>query len=135
MRRRSMCAGSLRVSVPSSSTRPLVGSTRRLIMRSSVDLPDPEVPTITVIELRSTSKETSSTTVVASYCLLRFSTRIMRLPGQCGGGAIKHLDERIEQHRRREGERHDRDRSEEHQVDCVLADSLEDECPETAAAD
>ncbi len=65
MRRRSRCAGSLRVSRPSISTRPLEGSTRRLIMRSSVDLPEPEVPTITVIEPRSTVKDTSSTTVVS----------------------------------------------------------------------
>ena len=69
------------VYAPSSSTRPLVGSTRRLIMRSSVDFPDPEVPTITVIELRSTSKETSSTTVVASYCLVSLSMRITARPG------------------------------------------------------
>ncbi len=33
-------------------------------MRSSVDLPEPEVPTIAVMELRATAIETSSTTVV-----------------------------------------------------------------------
>jgi len=34
-----------------------------LIIRSSVDLPEPEVPTIAVIEPRSTVSEMSSTTV------------------------------------------------------------------------
>ena len=41
--------GSPAVSSPSISTRPAVGSTRRLIMRSRVDLPEPEVPTMTAI--------------------------------------------------------------------------------------
>ena len=49
-------------------------------MRSSVDLPEPEVPTITVIELRSMRIDTASTTVVAPYCLLRFSIVIMCAP-------------------------------------------------------
>ena len=49
-------------------------------MRSSVDLPEPEVPTMTVIELRSMVIDTSSTTVVAPYCLVRFSTLIMSVP-------------------------------------------------------
>ena len=41
---------------------PLVGSTRRLIMRSRVDLPEPDVPTTTVIAPLSTVSDTSSTT-------------------------------------------------------------------------
>jgi len=45
-------------------TRPLVGSMSRLIILSSVDLPEPEVPTITVMELRSMTIDTSSTAVV-----------------------------------------------------------------------
>ena len=40
-------------------------------MRRSVDFPDPEVPTITVIEPRTISIETRSTTVVEPYCLVR----------------------------------------------------------------
>ena len=38
-------------------------------MRSSVDLPEPEVPTITVMELRSTVSDTRSTTVVVAVLL------------------------------------------------------------------
>ena len=49
-------------------------------MRSSVDLPEPEVPTITVIELLSMSIDTSSTTVAAPYRLVRFSTAIIASP-------------------------------------------------------
>ncbi len=49
-------------------------------MRSSVDFPEPEVPTITVIELRSMTMDTPSTTVVAPYCLVRFSTLIIAVP-------------------------------------------------------
>ncbi len=45
------------------STRPEVGSTSRLIILSSVDLPDPEVPTIVVIVRGSMTIDTSSTTV------------------------------------------------------------------------
>jgi hypothetical protein len=37
-----------------------------LIIRSSVDLPEPEVPTIAVIESRSTVNETLSTTVASA---------------------------------------------------------------------
>ena len=46
-------------------------------MRSSVDLPEPEVPTITVIEPRSMDIDTPSTTVTGPYCLLRFSMVII----------------------------------------------------------
>src|SRR5205814_1970079 len=42
--------------------------------------PAPQVPTITVIELRSITMDTPSTTVVAPYCLLRFSTLIIAAP-------------------------------------------------------
>ncbi len=63
MRRRSRCAGSAVVSLPSMSTRPDVGSTSRLIIRSNVDLPEPDVPTIVVIVRGSITIDTSSTTV------------------------------------------------------------------------
>ena len=46
------------------STRPEVGSTSRLIIRSSVVLPEPDVPTIAAIVRGSTVRLTSSTTVV-----------------------------------------------------------------------
>jgi hypothetical protein len=36
-----------------------------------VDFPDPDVPTITVIEPRTMSIETQSTTVVDPYCFVR----------------------------------------------------------------
>ena len=65
MRRRSWCGGSSAVSAPSIRTRPEVGSTSRLIMRSSVDLPEPEVPTTLVIVCGSTIIETSSTAVAS----------------------------------------------------------------------
>ena len=63
MRRRSSCPGTPLVSSPSISTRPAEGSTRRLIMRSTVDLPEPEVPTMTQIEPLGITIETLSTTV------------------------------------------------------------------------
>ena len=52
-----------------SSPRPLSGSISRLIIRSSVVLPDPEVPTITAISPSSMVIDTSSTTVVPAECL------------------------------------------------------------------
>jgi hypothetical protein len=42
-----------------------VGAISRLIMRSKVDLPAPDVPTTTVIVPSSTTIETSSTTTVS----------------------------------------------------------------------
>ena len=57
--------GSTSVSWPSMSTRPEVGSISRLIMRSSVDLPAPDVPTTTAIAPASTTQRTSSTTIVS----------------------------------------------------------------------
>ncbi len=84
MRRRSRCAGSSRVSFPSISTRPEVGSTSRLIIRSSVDFPEPEVPTMTVMVRGSMSIDTSSTTVVESYRLQIRSIVIIAAPGASG---------------------------------------------------
>ena len=49
-------------------------------MRSSVDLPDPDVPTMTVTDPRSIDIETASTTVVAPYCLVRESIWIIEGP-------------------------------------------------------
>jgi hypothetical protein len=66
MRCRSSSSGIESVSWPSMSTRPALGSTSRLIMRSRVDLPAPDVPTTTAIAPSSTEKVTSSTTVVES---------------------------------------------------------------------
>ena len=67
---------------------PAVGSTRRLIMRSSVDLPEPEVPTMTAIEARGSTatrgqppspiRTASSATRFRSSCrpIDRFDQRI-----------------------------------------------------------
>ena len=46
-------------------------------MRRSVDLPDPEVPTITVIEPVAMDRDTRSTTVSDPYCFVRFSISII----------------------------------------------------------
>jgi hypothetical protein len=66
---RSSSSGIERVSRPSMSTRPELGSTRRLIMRRRVDLPAPDVPTTTAIVPSSTRKDTSSTTTVFAVAL------------------------------------------------------------------
>ena len=55
-----------RVSRPSIRTRPALGSTSRLIIRSSVVLPEPEVPTTATISPSSMLIDTSSTTVAPS---------------------------------------------------------------------
>src|SRR5690606_11303501 len=53
-----------RMSVPSSTTEPAVGSMSRVRQRIRVDLPDPERPMTTKISPGSTSKETSRTATV-----------------------------------------------------------------------
>ncbi|MNL82649.1 hypothetical protein D3C87_2100770 [compost metagenome] len=55
---------------------PEVGSIRRLIIRSVVDLPEPDVPTITVMVPRSTENETSSTASCSPKRRLTWSSSI-----------------------------------------------------------
>jgi hypothetical protein len=43
-------------------------------------LPDPDVPTITVIEPRAMDMDTRSTTVADPYCFVRFSISIIAQP-------------------------------------------------------
>ena len=64
--RRSSCAGTLETSSPSTVMRPLVGSVRRLIIRSVVVLPDPELPTRATISPAAIDSDRSSTATVRS---------------------------------------------------------------------
>lgn len=63
--------GTAATSRPSISTLPAVGSTRRLIKRISVDLPEPERPMSTKISPSLTSKETLCTPTI---CPVRAKT-------------------------------------------------------------
>jgi hypothetical protein len=49
-------------------------------MRSRVDFPDPEVPTIAVIEPLPIDIDTESTTVIDPYCFVRASMLIIVPP-------------------------------------------------------
>jgi hypothetical protein len=66
--------------VPSTTTRPASGSTRRLIILRVVVLPEPEPPTRARSSPASTRKETPSTASVPSYRRVRPSTSIKPAP-------------------------------------------------------
>ena len=111
---------------------PEVGSTSRLIMRSSVVLPEPEVPTMTRRCAARSTSETSSTTVVAVIALgdVFDLDHALRAPLRVG-----QFDHGVEDDGGGEGQRHGRHGAEQHQVHRRLADALEDEDAEAAAAD
>ena len=69
-------------------------------MRSSVDLPEPEVPTITVIELRAMRIDTPSTTRGVAVLLGQILDR-----NHARARSIS-FDQRVEQHGGGEGEHH-----------------------------
>ena len=98
-------------------------------MRSSVDLPEPEVPTITVIELL----------LDLHRHVIDHGRRAVLLAEVLDRDHCLHplhdLHQRIEHHRRGECQRDDRNRPEQHQVDRRLADALEHEGTQAAAAD
>ena len=54
------------MSRPSNSTRPLLGRSRRRMMRSSVDLPEPELPTMPRVSPGRTARSTSLTARLAA---------------------------------------------------------------------
>lgn len=66
MPRRTRCAGRCNTSTPSIRTRPLVGSSIRLIIRSVVVLPLPDDPTSTVTVPDGISNESESTATLPS---------------------------------------------------------------------
>src|SRR5262245_854719 len=85
MRRRNRTGSSDVTSRPSRKIRPLVGSMRRLIIFSVVDLPHPEGPTSTTISPAATSRSSSSTATVPSA--YRFPTPSSRIIASLGAGS------------------------------------------------
>src|SRR3954453_18843578 len=74
------------MSSPSMVIVPDDGSTRRLIIRMVVVLPQPDGPTRTAISPSPTSSESSCTaTVPSGYCLRRWSRVIIGLSGEADG--------------------------------------------------
>ena len=111
------------------STRPAVGATSRLIMRSSVDLPEPEVPTTTaIVALADRDGHVVDHDVVAVALGEVLDLDHARAPsGQ--------IDDRIEHDGGGEGQGHGRHGPEQHEVHGRLADALEHERAEAPAAD
>ncbi len=100
---------------------PLVGSIRRLIMRSSVDLPLPEVPTSTAIVAAFDAKrDVVDGERVAEGAADIFDFDHVRRP-------LDDLDHGVEQDRRGEGERDRRHGAEQHEIGRRLSDALEHE--------
>ena len=59
------------MSDPSKRTVPLVGSSRRMITRASVDFPQPDSPTIPSVSPRRTVSETPSSAFTDATCCLK----------------------------------------------------------------
>ena len=78
MPRRSSCTGTVARSRPSSSIVPLVGSIRRLIIRSVVVFPQPEEPSSTVISPLCISRLRSPTATVPSGYRFVTSLRVIK---------------------------------------------------------
>ena len=62
---------------PSMYTCPLLGSSRKFMQRTVVDLPEPEGPMMTSFSPSLTSRSTSLSTCSSPKYLLTFSSRIM----------------------------------------------------------
>jgi len=77
---RSACPRNLVTSIPLQRTRPLVGSVRRLIMRSKVDLPAPERPMMPTKLPAENPSVTSFTAVLAPNLLVTSSRLSIRAP-------------------------------------------------------
>ena len=86
-------------SVPLMYTLPLVGSSRKFMQRTVVDLPEPEGPMMTSFSPSATSSDTSFKTCRSPKNLLTFSNRIIKfLPfiafvaqaacAECGPGSL-----------------------------------------------
>src|SRR5712692_8527212 len=82
MRRRSKIGFSSRMFLPSMNIWPEVGSIRRLTMRNSVVLPEPEVPTSIQVVSSVTSKVTASTAglLEPGNCLVMAWKAIFAIP-------------------------------------------------------
>src|SRR5659263_613765 len=124
MRRRMSSGRKLRISSPANMIRPLSCSSSRFIILSRVDLPEPELPRITVNSPRAMLRERSSMTFTPLKALETCCSSIIDV-------GLQRQAKGLEQGIRRNRHGHHGHHTEQHQIQRTAKQALKHDSPKT----